>query len=267
MPVARLNFNAFEAGEEYLVRLHDEADRNFKLLLGLLSSYWKSTVDGPSYARELKAMAIALAQVRLALEDLQTDGSYGTTRSEFLYQTVTSALFPGEAPDLQSTDEDFRQFLVKVVQLYFAGSVPETVKKAVELLTSGTVTVREPHVERRKSGVERDPADDFTFDVDVVLPSSRSPDTILADRNIRILLSMVRPGHILYRMKYVLADTYVGAATLTNPARVRDAFSFVLSSYSYEDFRKFVDGVDGVDKLGSKVSIPVTGEDHSADFV
>ena len=264
MAIVRMNFNAYEAGEEYTVRLHDEADRNFKILLALLSAYWQTTIDGPNYARHLKAMALALAQVRLGLEDLQTDGSFGSTRGEFLHQTVTSLLFPGESPDLQSTDVDFRQFLVKVVEVYFAGSTPAALKKAVELVTSGTVTVGEPHVDRR-SGAVRDPADDFTADVDVVLPST-AIDTMLADRNVRILLSLVRPGHILYRIKYVLQASYVGAMTPSRPDKVQDSARWDLSDYAYEDFRKFVEGVEGVDPLGSKKSSSVLAEDHSSDF-
>lgn len=265
MPIVRMNFNAYEAGEEYLVRVHDEADRNFKILLALLSSYWQSTVDGPNYARHLKAMAMALAQLRVGLEDLQTDGSFETTRAEFLHQTVTSLLFPGESPDLQSTDVDFRQFLVKVVAIYFAGSTPESIQRAVEAVTSGTVTVHEPHQDRRR-GAARDPADDFVVDVDVVLPQSGPVDTMLADRNVRILLSLVRPGHVLFRAKYILQDAYVGAMSVGQPQKVLDSPRWDLSDYSYEDFRKFVGGVAGVDPLGSKVSVPVVGEDHSADF-
>lgn len=265
MPITRLNYNAYESGEEYLVRLHDEADRNFRILLALLSSYWQSTVDGPNYARHLKAMSLALAQVRLGLEDMQTDGSYGTTRTEFLYQTMTSLLFPREAPDLRSTDLDFRDFLNKVVGIYFAGSTPESVRLAMEAVSGASVTVREPHVQRR-SGAVRDPADDFTVDVDVILSPSVSVDSVLMDRNARILLGLVRPGHVIARCRYVLEDVYLGVSGPSSPAKVRDEDRWELSDYSYEDFRKFVSGVRGVDPDGFKESVSVTGEDHSADF-
>lgn len=266
MAIIRLNYGAYEAGEEHLIRLNDEADRNFRVLLSLLSSYWKSTVDGPNYTRELKAMALSLARIRLALEDIQSDISFSTTRTEYLYQTTTSLLFPGEIPNLQNTDVEFKEFLVKLVDLYFAGSTPDTIKKAVELVTGGTVIIKEPHVENRKYGLVRNPGDDFSFDVDVILSSPGSMDSILADRNIRLLLGIIRPGHILYRTRFIINDIFLGVSTLSRPQKVTDSLFSNLSDYSYEDFRKFVEGIEGIDYLGSKKSVSVTGEDHSSDF-
>lgn len=268
MAIIRVNFNAFEAGEEYLTRLDAEASRSFKILLSLLSSYWQSSIDGPNYARELKAMALSLARIRLALDDAHLDQSYATTRTEFLYQVLTSALFPGPdgAPDLESTDVDFRDFLNEVVRVYFAGSVPHSVQKAVELVTGGTVTVRENFLEARKPGSGFDISDEFGLSVDVVLPFPGSIDVFLADRNVRILLAIIRPAHTLYRVKYVLRDSYVGRRAPSHAGKVSDSFQFTLSNYSYEDFRKFVEGVDGIDEGGFKKAVAVSGEDHTMDF-
>ena len=271
MAIIRLNFDAYEAGEEYLVRLADESDRNFRLLLALLSSYWRSTIDGPNYARHLKASAIALAQLRLSLDDLMVDTSYKTTRTEYLYQTLTSLLFPGTdgAPDLQKSDVEFREFLNEVVKLYFAGSVPGTVQKAVELVTESTVIVRECSIESRKPGSGYDISDEFSMDIDVILPTPSTIDSILADRNVRLILNLVRPAHTLFRTRYILQDSWLGASVSTNgaiPDKIHDKATFSLSSYSYEDFRKFVDGVDGIDPLGAKQSHSIIGEDHTADF-
>lgn len=271
MAVLRLNFNSYEAGEEYINRLADESDRNFRLLLALLSSYWRSTIDGPNYARHLKSSAIALAQLRLSLDDLMADGSYQTTRSEYLYQTLTSLLFPAAsgAPQLNSTDVEFRDFLNEVIKLYFAGSIPDSVKKAVELVTKSTVIVRECFEEGRKPGSGYDISDEFAMDIDVILPSPSTIDNILADRNIRLILRLIRPAHTLFRTRYIIQDSYLGAAVTTNGAtsqKMTDSLKLAMSTYSYEDFRTFVYGVEGIDSQGSKTSKPVVGEDHTEDF-
>jgi len=268
MAIIRANFNSYEEGEEYLTRLDAESARNFKLLLSLLSSYWQSSIDGPSYAREIKAMAIALARIRLALEDVQLDQSYATTRTEFLHQMLTSSLFPNPegAPDLEKTDVEFRTFLNEIVKIYFAGSVPASVQRAVELVTDGEVVVRENFREARKPGSGYDISDEFGLSVDVVLPSPGSIDVFLADRNVRIVLALVRPAHTLFSVKYVLKDSYLGRRTSSHKGKVSDSFQFVLSNYSYEDFRKFVEGVAGVDEGGFKKAVDVVGEDHTADF-
>lgn len=268
MAIIRANFNNYESGEEWIARLDLESQRNFKILVSLLSDYWKSSIDGPSYAREIKAMAMSIARLRLSLEDIQVDQNYSLTRTEFLYQVLTSALFPGSdgAPDLEKTDVEFRDFLNQVILLYFAGSVPPSVQKAVELLTGGQVIVRENFLEGRKKGSGYDISDEFGITIDVILPNPGSVNTILADKNIRILLAIIRPGHTLYKLKFILQDVYLGQKTASNPNKISDSFRAVLSNYSYEDFRKFVEGVSGVDKKGFKKAVAVYDEDHSSSW-
>jgi hypothetical protein len=271
MPVIRYNLNTFASGEEYLNRLQSEADRSFRILLSLLSSYFSSTVDGPNYARELKSVALELSRLRLTLEDMQQDVNYITTRTEFLYQVATSMLFPQleGAPNLAKTDEDFRQFLINMVSIFFGGSVPTSIRDAVELLTGGRVIVHEHFLDARRPGSGYDMSDEFGFTVDVLLDSPTQVDTLLADKNIRIVLAVIRPVHTLYRVRYVLQDFYRGNLPQTNNSssesradKVGDAFSAEVSRYGYEDFRRFVEGIEGVDLFGSKRAVSVVDEPH-----
>lgn len=269
MPIIRLNFSSYEGGEEYLNRLKDETDRAFKVLLALLSSYWQSRVDGPLYVREIKSIAIALARIRLSLDDVRADIDHRSTRAEYVYQTLTSMLFPSEpgAPDPKLGDRDFVDFLRQVVSIYFAGSIPESMRRSVELVTDGMdVRVYENFLESRDPSSALDISDEFGFRIDVMIPSPSSIDTILADKNARILLNVIRPAHTLYRLRFVLSDEYLGNQTEEQPNKVVDAFHFVLSNYGYEDFRRFVYGMKHIDYLGVKKSKSVTGEDHSSDF-
>lgn len=260
----RFNFNAYEGGEEYITRISEESDRNFQLFLSLLSSYWKSSIDGPNYTRSIRAMSTALAQVRLSLEDMQTDGSFSTTRTEFLHQVVTSVLFPGPdgAPDLRVSDVEFRDFLTRVVEVYFKGSLPESVKRAVELVTGAEVVVREHFADSRRPGARPEDLDEYAMTIDVRLQEPDDIDVMLADRNIRLMLNIVRPAHTLYRVKFVLEEEYIGVATPFAPNKVRDSFVASLQAYDYEDFRKFVGGVAGRDPEGTIAPIRVTGETH-----
>lgn len=265
----RLNFNAYEGGEEWLTRVSEESDRNFRLFLSLLSSYWKSSVDGPNYTRSIRAMSNALAQVRLSLEDIQSDGAFPTTRAEYLHQVVTSVMFPGPdgAPDLRASDVEFRDFLAQVVSVYFAGSVPESVRRSVELVTGAEVVVREHFVDERTPGAPPGHADEYAMTVDVLMQSPDDLDVLLADRNVRLMLNIVRPAHTLYRVKYVLSDEYRGVQTPYRQEKIRDEVTAGLSAYGYEDFRRFVSGIAGQDPGGTLSPRHVTAEDHSADFV
>ncbi len=274
MPIVRASLNAYEAGEEYLANLAKESDVNFRILLALLSSYWQSGIDGPNYARELKAVALELSRVRLLLEEVRQDADFSTTRTEFLYQVVTSVLFPqGRVPDLGKTDVDFQAFLAEIVKIYFAGSVPESIKKAVDLVIGAKSVVRENFEEARRPGSGFDISDQFGFTVDVALDSPGQVDLFLADRNVRILLSIIRPSHTLYRLKYILNDLWLGPgpSPADPPSDVQthkavDKAIGSISNYGYEDFRRFVEGVKGVDVLGGKAPIEVVDEDHSHEF-
>jgi hypothetical protein len=272
MAIVKVNQNAYESGEEYIGRLNQEAEVNFKALLTMLSSYWQSTVDGPNYAREIKAVAIAMSRIRIALDDVKSDGDYRSTRAEFLYQVLGSMLFPGEMANPSHNDADFAAFLRNLVKTYFAGSVPASIKAAVELVVDGMqVRVTENYVEARKPGSGLDISDEHTFCVDVMLSSPGSIDAFLAEKNTRILLDILRPAHTLYKLKFVLRDEYLGNRTkegdlVIEPSKVSDSSRFDLSSYGYEDFRKFVEGIEGLDPLGAKKSVFVENEDHSLDF-
>lgn len=273
MAIVRVNANAYESGEVYLSRLQDEVEQNFAILLSLLSSYWKSQVDGPLYARELKATSIALSQIRLSLGDIYTDTDHEATRGEFINQVITYLMFPTEAPDLQTSDIEFRDFLLKLIPSYFNGSIPSSIKNGIELLTSGEVRVYEMFEEAKKPGSGFDISDEFGFGVDVLLNSPNQTNFFLSDRNIRILLQIIRPAHTIYRLRFILKDEYKGNQTDPiqgqpyQPNKVLDSFEMELSNYGYEDYRKFVLGVKGVDPNGFKVSKVVMAEDHSMDFL
>jgi hypothetical protein len=264
MALVRINFNTFEEGEEYQNRLIQEASREFKIFLAMLSSYWSSTIDGPNYTREIKSMVIELSRIRLALDDIRTDISYTNTRTEFMYQVISSMMFPNEIPDPGFNDKDFRNFLLQVLNAYFKGSIPSSIQNIVELLVNGQVIIKENFEEARRPGSFFDISDQFGFTVDVLLDSPSSTDTILAGKNIRILLNIIRPAHTLYRLRFILRDEYVGQKDEEKGqfSKIKDAFSWVLSNYGYEDFRKFIEGIDGVDSLGFKKVKSVIGEVH-----
>lgn len=278
MAIVRVSFDAYEEGEQYRARLVEEANRNFKVFLTLLSSYWQSTIDGPNYAREIKAMSLELARIRLALEDIRTDTHYSTTRTEFLYQVLSSMLFPRRlgqmsrgrdeaAPDPALPDAELKEFLIEVLKIYFKGSVPSSMVDAVDLLVKGKVVLTEAFLDARRPGSGFDISDQHAFLIDVILDSPSTTDTVLADRNIRILLGIIRPSHTLLRVKYVLEDEWMGQSdpdpAANKPDKILDALRWSMSGYDYEDFRKFVDGVHGVDDLGFKKSKSVADEPHS----
>jgi hypothetical protein len=272
MAIVRVSFDAYEAGEQYENRLVSEANNIFQVFLSMLSSYWQSSIDGPNYAREIKAMSLGLARIRLALDDVRSDIRYSTTRTDFLYQVMSSVMFPADpgVPNPDLSDQDLKQLLLKILSIYFKGSVPDSMKEAAQLFVNAEVVVKENFLEARKPGSGYDVSDEFGFEIDVLFGSLKGTDVLLSNRMMRILLNIIRPAHTLLRIKYILQDTWHGQGNpdpkMGNQAKIADSFRLALSNYGYEDFRRFVEGVYGVDDMGTKRSHSVVNENHSGSF-
>ena len=73
----RLNYTVSQTGREYQLRLLQRAQAIFSSLLNLLPSNYISAIEGPNYTVELKAVAVELAKIELALEDVDRDRAKG----------------------------------------------------------------------------------------------------------------------------------------------------------------------------------------------
>lgn len=256
----RVNRTVSQTGREYNLRLVQRAQGIFSQLLNLLPSNYTSTVEGPNYTVELKAVAVEIARLELALEDVYSDTSFATTRSDFLYSIVGYFVFlNGRLPELEFSDAEFRNVLLNLIRIYFQGSIPKSMADVVNLFLSGDVLVTENFLILRKGGSGLDISDQFGFDVDIVIPLDGGfPDNVFgADATIRHILDIVRPAHTLYRIRYIFQDRYVP----TNGV-IGDAMRWAMSNYYYEDFRSYWGGLRDRDRLGRKTNQRVVSESH-----
>lgn len=261
---SRLNFTIERRGKEWNLRVLQRAQSIFKTLLNLLPSNYVSTIQGPNYSNELKAVAVELAKIELALEDISLDIDFTRTRSEFLYSIIGYLVFlNGKLPPLEFSDEEFRLFLLNLIRIYFQGSIPAAMGEAADLFFSGENEVLENFLLTRLGASGFDISDQFGFRVDVATGGAFPPNVFQLQQSLRIILDIVRPAHTLFRIRYIFTDDY-------NPndpqGRVLDEYRWKLANYYYDDFRNYWCGIRDRDRLGKKVNQSVTGEDHSADF-
>jgi hypothetical protein len=260
----RLNFTTEQSGKEYNLRLAQRSRSIFTTLLRLLPSNYISTVEGPNYSNEIKAVAIELARIELALEDVSDDRSFPTTRSDFLYSIAGYLLLlNGRLPPLAFDDVEFRNFLLNLVRIYFQGSVPQSMSDAVALFYKGDVSVTENFLLVREGASGLDISDQFGFQVDVMTGGSFPPDVFALDAGTRALLDIIRPAHTLFRIRYIFTDKYLPNDTL---GKIVDASRWHLATYFYEDFRSYWAGILNRDRLGAKTNQAIVDEDHSSDF-
>ena len=255
----RVNLTLSQTGREYNLRLTQRSQGIFSQLLSLLPSNYLSSVEGPNYTLELKAVAVELAKLELALEDVYTDNGYATTRSEFLYSIIGYFVFlNGKLPSLEFSDAEFRNVLLNLIRIYFQGSIPRSMSEVVNLFTSGNFEVTENFLIIRKGGGSLDISDQFGFDIDIVVPLDGSvPDFFGVDSIIKQIMDVVRPAHTLYRIRYIFQDRYIPTNTV-----IQDAMRWAMSNYYYDDFRSFWGGIQHKDRLGRKTNQQVTAEQH-----
>jgi hypothetical protein len=262
----RLNYTVSQTGKEYNLRVLQRAQPIFTTLLNLLASNYVSAVQGPQYTNEMKAVAVELAKLELALEDVDWDRTVTTTRPEFLYSIIGYFLFQnGRIPNLQWDDDQFRDVLINLIRIYFQGSIPKSMGDVAALFIDGTILVRENFLLLRQGASGLDISDQFGFDVDVMIPLGGGfpADLFNSDAAIRQILDIVRPAHTLYRLRYIFQDKYIPNDPLN---KILDAMRWYMSSYNYDDFRVYCQGIRDRDRLGVKVNQHTVSEDHSADF-
>jgi len=263
---SRLNSDTIAKGKEFNLRLIQRAQTIFSTLLSLLSSSYISAVQGPNYTQALKAVAVELARLELALEDIDRDRQFSTTRSDFLWSIVGYlVLVNSKLPNLDFSDEEFRNFFLNLIRIYFQGSIPDSMSDVVNLFLSGDIRVTEDFLLVRQGASGLDISDEFVFSIDYMVPSGGGfPLNVFESLSgIRQILDLVRPAHTLFRVRFVFSDQYFPNDPI---GKILDAMRWKMGIYYYDDFRSYWTGIRDRDRLGKKVNQCVVGEEHSDDF-
>jgi hypothetical protein len=260
----RVNYNVVRRGKEYNLRLLQRSQAVFSALLDLLPSNYVSAIQGPNYTNELKAVAVEIARIELALEDVDTDRDYTKTRSEFLYSMIGYLVFlNNQLPPIEFDDQAFRTFLLNLIRIYFQGSVPKSMADATALFIQEDFTILENFLLVRAGASGLDISDQFGFQINIELTSGFPPEIFDLQSSLRIILDVIRPAHTLFQIRFIFRDDYRPNDPIN---RILDTMKWKLSTYYYEDYRSYWDGVQDRDRLGKKTNRQIVGEDHSADF-
>jgi hypothetical protein len=119
-----------------------------KTILATLPSNYVSEVVGPNYSLQIRTVAEELAKIQVMANEVYENTDFDFTRPEFLYQTLSSLVFPNKdgIPVLDG-DVTTRQFMVNMVTLLLDGTKKTSVEAGLQLLADGTITVREVFTE------------------------------------------------------------------------------------------------------------------------
>jgi hypothetical protein len=235
--------NGFEDGRQRPAPLGDDS-KSFQIqhksrarsilgdLMNMLPSIYRSSIPSSEYASHLETFAEEMARISLALEELQQDISFEGVRSEFLQQTVGYLVFIDDLSQLDVSDARFRELLLSLIDLFFEGTTPDSIRKAVELITSKDVRIEE------KFQQTDDPSQAHTFDVYIDSDGEFSDNFGQFQRSIGVLLDLVRPAHTIFGLSWVFED-------IVPSDEIDDAVTWNMNRYRYDDVRRNWEGLSG----------------------
>jgi hypothetical protein len=233
-----------EEGTSYNREIKARANAILSTLMGFRPSNYQSNIPSTNYSKFLRAMSLQLAKLTFELERLADDISFEEVRSEFLQTTIGElVLINDQTPETSFNDEEFRSFLLKIIDIYFQGATPESMRGAVMLFAEDDFDINELFREKDISSLdlsdERDLSDQFGFQISFDRDDSFPDDHFDIQSNIRLLLRLVKPAHTLYEAKNVFADLYNTSDRIE--AQSREG----VFDQRYEDVRSYWQGMSG----------------------
>lgn len=238
-PEARSGTGAPQQGLDFEKAFRSQVDRIMASFLAVLPDNYVSQVNGPFYTLQFQAIAEALARIQLTAQQAALDADYDYTRSEFLWEILGTVVFPGATsaegvPQLNG-DLTYREFLHRMVLLLLKGATADAMEEAVKLLldADADVTIIEKFLAARDANSAWGFDEQFEFEINVDNNNEFPDNPFVTQENIRLILEALKPAHTLYEYRHLFRDAFGQVFDDT------DGMSWEMSSYYYDDFRKY----------------------------
>jgi len=236
----------------------------------LLPSNYVAETNGPWYSLQFQAMAEQLADIQLEVSEIYKDSDWDFTRTDFLWSVLGQMVFPGATdrsgiPDI-SSDLAYRDFLHQMVVQLLKGATTESMEGGVDALGDDFISTV---LERYLASPPRDPngaytiKDQFTVDIFIETESGGFPgDPTVTERNARLVLSALKPAHVIYTYSHLFRDAFDQIADDAGGPE-----SWEIEDYRYDDMRKWCHGFKGITGTGETLSNRTLFSDPSLSFV
>jgi hypothetical protein len=259
--------NPAEEGQAYLGEKRQLTQEILAAFRRVLPSNYVAQTTGPWYSIQFQAMAEQLAEIQISSTEVLKDSAWDFTRPDFLWQMLGSLVFPDATLGIPQIEGDlaYRDFLQKMVLFLLQGATRDSLVGGLEALDPDFVV---EVVERYLDTPPRNPnggytlLDQFTIDVFVETLSGGFPeDPFRTQTNAQLVLSALKPAHVLYSYSYLFRDAFEKVADDGG------GLSLDIDSYYYEDLRKWCLGAERIEgSLGTTLQDRTLFSDPSYSF-
>ncbi|MDO8640270.1 MAG: hypothetical protein Q7R33_01900 [Nitrosarchaeum sp.] len=173
-----------------------------RILSNLESTYNKQSISTVFYGY-FRALAMEIARAAQIGEDYRDDLYFdgGTTRPELLYQNLGYLL--KFEPRSTFTHNEYREFLLTLMQMFFKGSTPSSLAEGLGVLFQSDITIKEYY--------QDDISQQFIFAVDVDIGSQPIQSWSILNDNISAILRLTKPAHTYFLVRYLFSDIWTKA--------------------------------------------------------
>ena len=252
------------SGQAYVTDKSELVQQIMTTFRSVLPSNYVAQTNGPWYSLQFQAMAEQLADIQISTTEVYKDSLFDFTRTDFLWQVLGSLVFPDSSnkSGIPTIDGDtaYREFLHKMVLLLLGGATKASMEGGLEALDPNVVaTITERYLETPP----RDENGAFTIDdqffVDIFIDGF-PVDPFVLQKNADLVLSALKPAHVLYGYSNLFKDAFDKIADDTG------GLSLDLESYYYDDLRKWCLGAQQVTGTGDTLSLRTLFTDPDVSF-
>jgi len=232
------------AGQAALTDKASLVNRIMDTFRQILPSNYVAQVNGPWYSLQFQAMVDQLADAQITANEVYKDNAFDFTRPDFLYQVLGVLVFPtGDIPVIDG-DKAYRTFLKKMVGFLLDGAKASSMSGGIEALDSDIIVQL---IENYLETPPRNPVGAYTiedqFGVEIFVTTAGGnafpADPATLSRNIQLVLSALKPAHVIYTFSYLFTDIYEGLDD-------ENGLSMALTNYYYDDARKYCGGAEAI---------------------
>lgn len=207
---SRLGELRFRAGAEFKKTVYSEGKKGVSYMLQRLPDNY-SEANVTLLAHLFRTFSEEKYKAIMSMKEIADDQFFDKTRPEFLFQILGDLLFIDEKVCGSSyNDKSYRDFLLKVKNAYFGGSVLANLNSSLSDIIGTKVNIKELFKESRVAGSSTTIKDTHKLVMDILVgaadQSSPAGQIGIFIQDLYYFIDLIRPSHTLFETRFIWED-------------------------------------------------------------